>query len=90
MASFIFRDSFVKNVVRFPTVNLLVRTLRQNRATAVATTLVLAVAAMVTWSLFIPHSDPRLNAIRQNGYPVTLSELDTWYRAVPGVGLAAR
>jgi hypothetical protein len=34
-------------------------------------------------NLLAPPQDPRLTAMRQAGYPVTLSELDTYYPAVP-------
>ena len=46
-------------------------------------TLLLVLAATMAWNLLSPHADARLEAIRQKGYPVTLSELNEWYRAVP-------
>lgn len=40
-------------------------------------------AARTVWNLFGPHPDARLEAIRRQGDPVTLAELDRWYKAVP-------
>ena len=45
--------------------------------------LLFVLAAIIVWNLFGPHADARLDAIRQQGYPVTLAELDSWYKAVP-------
>src|SRR5690348_8356738 len=45
--------------------------------------LFLILTTIVTCNLFRPHADARLYAIRRQGYPVTLSELDKWYPAVP-------
>jgi hypothetical protein len=44
--------------------------------------LFLLVAATVVWALFcLPH-EKRLDAIRKQGYPVSLSELNAWYKPV--------
>ena len=51
--------------------------------------LILAVAVLLTLLGFLscnlrhPRLDPRLDAIRKAGYPVTLAELDDWYPRVP-------
>ena len=70
-------------MVKSNKVNLLGRTLKQNRATTVAAALLLLLTALTVWTLFSPRSDARLDTIRQNGFPITLSELNAWYRAVP-------
>jgi hypothetical protein len=43
----------------------------------------LLLAAIIAWNMSSRYTDVRLDAIRQNGYPITLSELNTWYQAVP-------
>jgi hypothetical protein len=70
-------------VVKSKRVNFLFRRFRENRATTVAIAVVLVLAAIIAWNLFSPHADPGLDAIRQKGYPITLSELNAWYRPVP-------
>jgi hypothetical protein len=35
------------------------------------------------WNLFNSPNDTRLAAIRAHGYPITLAELDAWYKALP-------
>ena len=62
---------------------------RQNRVTAVAAAIVLLLAGIVCWSLCSPEVEPRVEAIRQQGYPATLAELDAWYRPVPEAENAA-
>src|SRR5260370_16023252 len=61
----------------------LVQWLRENRATGIVVMLLLILTATVTCNLFRPRADARLDAMRRQGYPVTLSELDKWYPAVP-------
>jgi hypothetical protein len=63
--------------------NLLVRRLGENRATAMVVMVLSVLAATTVWNLFGPHADARLEAIRRQGYPVTLAELDRWYKRVP-------
>ena len=63
--------------------NPLVRRLREDRATTIAVIVFLLLAAIIAWNLSSRYTDVRLDAIRQNGYPITLSELNTWYQAVP-------
>jgi len=46
-------------------------------------TLVFVLVAVTVWNVFSRHVDAQLDAIRQQGYPVTLTELDNWYQAVP-------
>jgi hypothetical protein len=43
----------------------------------------LALAGSIVWSLRAPDRDLEAEAIRKQGYPATLSELDAWYPAVP-------
>ena len=57
--------------------------LRRNRLKALAVAAALALAGLVVWGLLAPHRDPRVEAVRKQGYPATLGELDAWYRAVP-------
>jgi hypothetical protein len=52
------------------------QSIRQRRATVIGIIVVGLVAAFLLWNLLVPRSEPRLNAIRQHGYPVTLTELD--------------
>jgi hypothetical protein len=77
------RDRSVKNVVKSRRVSLWVRRLRENRATTIAAMFFLGLIATITWNLCRLPRDARLDAIRQKGYPVTLSELNSWYPAVP-------
>lgn len=48
-----------------------------------AAAVVLLASVLVVWSFLIPTNDSRIEAIRRQGYPVTLRELNAWYRAVP-------
>jgi len=64
-------------------VSLLVRRLRENRSTTIAVLMFLLLAAIIAWNLSSSYTDVRLDAIRQNGYPLSLSELNIWYQAVP-------
>jgi hypothetical protein len=43
----------------------------------------LLLLGVVAWNLFLPHSDPALDAIRRQGLPVTLAELNAWYAPIP-------
>jgi hypothetical protein len=49
----------------------------------------LLLVAWVLWSLFAPHRDLIVEAIRKKGYPVAMSELDAWYPSVPPAENAA-
>jgi hypothetical protein len=40
-----------------------------------------ALVVDVVWVLRAPPNDPQVNAIIKQGYPVTLAELDGWYRS---------
>src|SRR5689334_21649231 len=77
------RDRSLTSVVKSRKVNLLVQRLRENRPTAIVVALLLILVATVAWNLWSPRGDPRLDAIRRQGYPVTLSELNAWYKPVP-------
>jgi hypothetical protein len=57
--------------------------------TVAVATVVLLLVGFVLWNYFSPRSDPRIEAIRKAGYPVTLAELDAWYLAVPDAENAA-
>jgi len=43
----------------------------------------------VVWNLVIPHPDPGVEALRRQGLPVTLPELNAWYAPVPPAENAA-
>ena len=62
---------------------------RRKRLAALGASLVLVLAALVLWSLFAPHPDPIVEAIRKRGYPGSLTELDAWYPSVPSAENAA-
>jgi len=36
-----------------------------------------------TWRALVPRNDSRLEAIRKDGYPLTLADLDAWYLRIP-------
>ncbi len=57
--------------------------LSRNRLAVVGIVVVLALAGFVSCNLSTQRHDPRLDAIRQAGYPVTPADLDAWYPAVP-------
>jgi len=59
---------------------LLVRRIRERRVLVV---LILMLAGTIVWKLFSSHDATRLDAIRKKGYPVTLAELNAWYKPVP-------
>jgi hypothetical protein len=48
-----------------------------------------AIAARAVWNFRNPSQDTRLVSIRRAGYPVTLGDLNDYYRAVPDTGNAA-
>ena len=77
------RDNLPDRIVKFRTLSSRVQRLREERVTTVVVIVFLLLAATVARNLFNSPADPRLEAIRQKGYPVTLSELDAWYHAVP-------
>lgn len=63
--------------------------LRGNRMAVAGWTAGLLLLSAVAWNVFIPHADQRINAISKQGYPVTLAELDAWYKPVPPLENAA-
>ncbi len=40
-------------------------------------------SVLILWAVRPPPPDPRIEALRLKGYPVTLAEFDTWYPRVP-------
>lgn len=61
----------------------------RHRLAALGICFVLVLAGVVVWSLCHPRHDPRIEAIRQAGQPVTLAELDASYPRVPDAQNAA-
>jgi hypothetical protein len=61
----------------------------RKRLLLMAVAIVLAFLGFVSCNLRNPRLDPRLEAIRKTGYPVTLAELDDWYPRVPDAQNAA-
>src|ERR1700741_3208542 len=57
---------------------------RENRTAtfALVLVLILAIGSIIVWE-FSSHHETRLDAIRKKGYPVTLAELNEWYKPVP-------
>lgn len=55
---------------------------RLSPLTLVGLAFLLLLGGFICWNLR-PENDPRVEAIRQAGYPATLKELDTWYAHVP-------
>ncbi len=53
------------------------------RAALVVFVFVAALAVAILWQLRAPEHDPRADAIRKKGYPVTLAELNAWYQSPP-------
>src|ERR1041385_1543521 len=45
--------------------------------------ILLILVAMLAWNLRTPTNDLQAEMIRQQGYPITLTELDSWYDKVP-------
>ncbi|MGA2863760.1 MAG: hypothetical protein ABSF95_04670 [Verrucomicrobiota bacterium] len=66
-----------------------VEVLKRNRLKGLGAVVVLLLGGSLVWSLCVPHTDVRVEAIRKKGYPVTLAELDAWYPAVPPAENAA-
>jgi hypothetical protein len=64
-------------------------TLRRRRLAVLGTSVVMVLGVSIAWSLFTPHADPFVQAIRKRGYPATLTELEAWYPAVPPAENAA-
>src|SRR6185369_1136710 len=56
---------------------------RPSPLTLVVLAFLLLVGGFISWNLATPEQDARVLAIRQNGYPSTLRELDKWYTHIP-------
>src|SRR6476620_4909479 len=63
--------------------NELPRRKRFPRLMLIATLLIIILISAIAWNFHTPANDPQVQAIRQQGYPVTLRELDVWYGKVP-------
>ena len=50
---------------------------------------ILILISFFAWNLRTPANDPDAEAVRRQGYPITLSELDDWYRKLPDAENAA-
>src|SRR5215475_7086433 len=59
------------------------RLFRQSPLTFVFLALLLLLGGFILWNLAAPEQDARVLAIRQNGFPISLSGLDAWYQPVP-------
>jgi hypothetical protein len=59
------------------------RFLRQSPLTLVVLAFLLLLGGFIAWNLAAPEQDARVLAIRQKGYPASLSELDDWYTHIP-------
>src|SRR2546426_3516321 len=57
--------------------------IRRNGLGTALFAVLLILAGVILWNLHTPRRDPRIDAIRKQGYPVTLAELDAWYPRVP-------
>ncbi len=57
--------------------------------TALGAAAAFLLTAFIIGNLVVPRPDPGLEAIRKQGYPVTLAELDAWYPQVPAAENAA-
>ena len=64
-------------------------TMRRRRLAVLGAAVGLLLGAWVLWSLLIPHRDLFVEAIRKQGYPASLAELDAYYPAVPAAENAA-
>ena len=58
-------------------------TVRRKRLTLLGAGVALLLGIWVITSLFVPRRDARIEAIRKQGYPVAMSELDAYYPSVP-------
>jgi hypothetical protein len=56
---------------------------RPSPLTLVILAFLILVGGFIAWNLATPEQDARVLAIRQNGYPGTLRELDAWYTHIP-------
>src|SRR5437762_12479417 len=63
--------------------------LRHNRVNAAVLSVIFLLVGFGLWNALGPQHDARLEAIRSHGYPVTLTELQDWYKAVPDAENAA-
>jgi hypothetical protein len=63
--------------------------MRRNRLTLLGAGVALLLGIWIVSNLFVPHRDARIEAIRQEGYPVAMSELDAYYPSVPDAENAA-
>src|SRR5438132_13886419 len=63
--------------------------LRPNRVTAAVLSVIFLLVGFSLWNALGPRPDARLADIRRHGYPVTLAELQDWYKAVPDAQNAA-
>jgi hypothetical protein len=59
------------------------RLFRQSPFTLVLLATLLLLGGFIFWNLAAPEQDARVLAIRQQGYPISLPELDAWYQPVP-------
>ena len=55
---------------------------RENRTRTLALVLILTMGGIIVWE-FSSHHETPLDAMRKKGYPVTLAELNAWYKPVP-------
>jgi hypothetical protein len=62
----------------------------KHRIAALGAAFVLAILGLVLWSVLVPASSGRIEAIRAQGYPTTVAELDAWYPSPPGSSNAAQ
>ena len=65
------------------------QSLSRHRIKLLGLLVVCILAAIVTCNLRRPQQDPRVDALRKAGYPVTLAELDAWYPHIPDAQNAA-
>jgi hypothetical protein len=70
-------------------VNGWLQALRRKRLVLLGAAVALLLAASMVSSLLRSHGDGIFDAIRKQGYPVAMSELDAYYPSVPGVQNAA-
>ncbi len=63
--------------------NALVDWLRKHRIAGVGLLFALLLLAALVWGVFLRGDDSGLEAVRAQGFPVTLAELNAWYAPVP-------